>query len=145
MVTSPPRTSGQKEINCMMTLFETMTTPKNVINQNLINSIHWHLLQLFNTRKETLSHLSDYGLPDMNQVYRGMPDSIVYLIREIANTIEKYEPRIHHVVITENKTTQDNHILSLNLSADTDIGKIDFMTVFNSTDPVKIEQLYYND
>jgi type VI secretion system lysozyme-like protein len=67
-------------------------------------SIRDHLLKLFNTRRGSLPHLPDYGLPDISDIYRDFPGSIRALRRSIQETTKKYEPRLSDVrVLVENE------------------------------------------
>jgi type VI secretion system protein len=59
-----------------------------------IKSISDHLYRLLNTRKDTLIHKPDYGMPDMADLYRKLPASAPQIEEELADLIEKYEPRI---------------------------------------------------
>jgi len=59
-----------------------------------LESIRQHLWRLFNTRQGSLSYLSDYGLPDLNQIYQDLPDSVQEFTAQIIKVIQKYEPRL---------------------------------------------------
>lgn len=61
---------------------------------NLYEAIKDHLVVLLNTRRGSIAHLSDFGLPDLSDIYKGYPESLHYLGAEIKRTIEKYETRI---------------------------------------------------
>jgi len=61
---------------------------------NLYEAIKDHLVVLLNTRRGSISHLADFGLPDLADIYKGYPESLHYLGAEIKRTIERYEPRI---------------------------------------------------
>lgn len=60
-------------------------------------SVIANLQRLFNTRKEALAHLPDYGLPDLTTIYRDAPDSFAILKREIRAAVERFEPRVQRV------------------------------------------------
>ena len=51
-------------------------------DQRLLLSVASNLNRLFNTRRGTIGHLPDYGLPDMLTVYRDSPQSAGELPRD---------------------------------------------------------------
>ncbi|KHK66256.1 MULTISPECIES: type VI secretion system baseplate subunit TssE [Pseudomonas] len=66
----------------------------------------WHTLsvldnlqRILNCRAGTLSHLPDYGLPDMGTVLQGLPATAHTLMRTMTNTLLKYEPRLAELSI----------------------------------------------
>ncbi len=67
--------------------------------KRLIKSVMDHLNRMFNARCESIPHLSDYGLPDISEIYRKMPDGIDELKKAIKKTVEKYEPRLKNVKV----------------------------------------------
>jgi type VI secretion system protein len=66
-----------------------------------LKSICDHLIRLLNTRQGTLSHLPDYGMPDIAEVYRGLPASLDELKNTIVHVVEKYEPRLEKIRIAD--------------------------------------------
>lgn len=77
--------------------------------QQRILSIIDNLSRLFNTRRGSLAHLPDYGLPDITQVYRDLPYSIDGLRAAIKEVVEKYEPRLRRVRVEKHEKTTDEH------------------------------------
>jgi type VI secretion system protein len=123
-------------------LFENLTghflngTPvESVPAQNRgIMSIMDHLNRLFNTRKGSLMHLKDYGLPDISEIYRKMPHGIEELQKAIKRTVEKYEPRLRKVKVTERETDPKDFKLVFILSGElAEGGLVRFQTTFTST------------
>lgn len=55
--------------------------------------------RILNCRAGTLSHLPDYGLPDMGLILQGMPAAAQGLMGTLVGTVLKYEPRIAAVSI----------------------------------------------
>lgn len=53
-----------------------------------------NLQRILNSRAGALSHLPDYGLPDMGLVLQGLPATAHGLIGNMAATLLKYEPRL---------------------------------------------------
>lgn len=90
-------------------LFEVFTqewkdkTPLDVLKGDhaAVQSIQDHLSRLLNARQGALSHLPDYGLPDMAQAYGDLPYTITGLQLAIEECITKYEPRIQNVEVVK--------------------------------------------
>lgn len=81
-------------------VFQDGTELKSVsLETRLLKSVGDHLFRLFNTRQGSLSHLPDYGIPDVAQIYRGLPASFNELKKTILILINKYEPRLEKVQI----------------------------------------------
>lgn len=59
-----------------------------------ILSVLDNLQRILNSRAGTLDHLPDYGLPDMGLILQGLPATAQELIRTMAATLLKYEPRL---------------------------------------------------
>lgn len=55
--------------------------------------------RILNCRAGTLSHLPDYGLPDMGLILQGLPAAAQGLMGTLVGTVLKYEPRIAAVSI----------------------------------------------
>lgn len=66
---------------------------------SVYEAIKDHLVVLLNTRRGSIHHLPDFGLPDLADIYKGYPESLHYLGAEIRRTIEKYEPRLIHLKV----------------------------------------------
>jgi type VI secretion system protein len=64
-----------------------------------IKSIQDHMSRLLNARQGVLTHLPDYGLPDITHLYGDLPYSVDILKAAIAQCIEKFEPRLYNVEI----------------------------------------------
>jgi type VI secretion system protein len=58
-----------------------------------------NLQRILNSRAGALSHLPDYGLPDMGLILQGLPASAHGLIGTMTATLLKYEPRLAAVAI----------------------------------------------
>jgi type VI secretion system protein len=69
-------------------------------NERYIFSIRDHLSRLFNTRKGSLSHLPEYGLPDISTIYSKMPQGARILQNSIKAAIQKYEFRLKNITVT---------------------------------------------
>jgi len=55
--------------------------------------------RILNSRAGTLSHLPDYGLPDMGMILQGLPGTAHDLMKTIATTLREFEPRLAAVNI----------------------------------------------
>ena len=104
----------------MQTLFEIMQNSETLsryVNDEkvLAKSIQWHLSELLNTRRGSIVHLPDYGIPDILEVYLTMPESIQKFNEEIIQTIEKYEPRIKKASIQNIEYHQSTSVVSFDL------------------------------
>jgi type VI secretion system protein len=64
-----------------------------------IISVMDNMQRILNSRAGSIKHLPDYGLPDMAQVYQGLPSSAFVLMHAMQKTLLKYEPRLQTVDI----------------------------------------------
>ncbi|QXI55946.1 type VI secretion system baseplate subunit TssE [Pseudomonas alvandae] len=58
-----------------------------------------NLKRILNCRAGALSHLPDYGLPDMGTVLQGLPATAHTLMKTMTDTLLKYEPRLAELAI----------------------------------------------
>ncbi|MFC0224921.1 type VI secretion system baseplate subunit TssE [Serratia aquatilis] len=65
----------------------------------VILSVLDNMQRIFNCRAGTLSHLPDYGLPDMSTILQGMPGTAHALLTTLCETLLKYEPRLKNLNI----------------------------------------------
>lgn len=66
--------------------------------------------RILNSRAGSLSHLPDYGLPDMGTVLQGLPASAHGLMNDIARTLRRYEPRLAEVSIALLPQSRPGHL-----------------------------------
>ena len=86
-------------------LFETLTgtfsdgTPIDAVppGERIIRSIRDNLTRLLTSRAGLLPHLSDYGLPDITEIYHRMPYGIPKLRESMEAAVAEYEPRLKNV------------------------------------------------
>jgi type VI secretion system protein len=69
-----------------------------------------NLQRILNSRAGTLSHLPDYGLPDMGVVLQGLPATAHALMSIMVDTLLKYEPRLAAVNIQLLAQKQPGHL-----------------------------------
>lgn len=63
----------------------------------VILSVLDNMQRILNCRAGTLSHLPDYGLPDMSKILQGMPGSAHQLMTTLSGVLLKYEPRLKRI------------------------------------------------
>jgi type VI secretion system protein len=108
--------------------------------QHLHCSIISHLNRLLNCRQGSLPHLPDYGLPDVAEIYQGLPYSLNRLLQAIKFTIEKYEPRLHQVSVIHSATHDRDYVLRLKIQGKISNGeRIIVDTYFSSVGHAKVE------
>ena len=122
-------------------LFESLTghflddTPIDAVpmkNRRVI-SLMDHLNRMFNTREGSLTHLKDYGLPDISEIYRKMPHGIAELQEAIKRAVEKYEPRMQRVKVLPKDAEGDKFKLMFIISGELKGGgMVRFQTTFTS-------------
>lgn len=53
-----------------------------------------NIQRILNSRAGALTHLPDYGLPDMSKILHGMPGTAHELITTLSEVLLKFEPRL---------------------------------------------------
>ncbi|QLV16345.1 type VI secretion system baseplate subunit TssE [Enterobacter roggenkampii] len=73
-----------------------------VVNEEdqVILSVLDNIQRILNARTGTVSHLPDYGLPDMTKILQGMTGTAHELIDTLAGVLLKYEPRVQSLNVT---------------------------------------------
>lgn len=56
-----------------------------------------HIQHLMETRKGSLAHIPDMGMPDIGDLYRRLPGSTAEIQSELETLIRKFEPRLTSV------------------------------------------------
>ncbi|GAA0820355.1 hypothetical protein GCM10009111_25650 [Colwellia asteriadis] len=80
-----------------------------------VDNVCLHLNSLLNSRRGVLAHMSDYGLPDVENIYEGLPYSQQTLAFEVKKLIEKYEPRVRHVNVLAKDINQNDCVINLDI------------------------------
>jgi len=62
-----------------------------------IDSIKEYLSALLNTRRGSIAHLPDYGLPDSTEISMKDWESVIDFGKKIEETVRKYEPRLTQI------------------------------------------------
>lgn len=109
--------------------------------QQRVLSILDNLNRLFNTRRGSIAHLPDYGLPDITQIYRDLPYTIEGLRQAIKDAVEKYEPRLRRIKVEQQKGDSYAIRIAFLLSAELLKGqKVQFQTTFTSNELAEVRQ-----
>ena len=67
---------------------------------SLAEAVRENLVLLLNTRRGSVPHLPDFGLPDVSEVYKDKPDPRKLLAQALQDTIQRYEPRLKQIDIS---------------------------------------------
>lgn len=69
-----------------------------------------NLQRILNSRAGAISHLPDYGLPDMGRILQGLPATAHELIGTMTATLLKYEPRLAAVAVELRPQSLPGHL-----------------------------------
>ena len=109
-------------------------------------SVVTHLTSLLNARRGVLHHLADYGLPDVEDIYEGLPYSQHELALEVKKLIEKYEPRVSRVNVVPIDIKEDNCVIRFDITAYLSSGKtIRLNTRFASGGKANVSPVHKRD
>ena len=78
--------------------------------EQVILSVLDNIQRILNSRAGAISHLPDYGLPDMTKILQGMPGSAHQLIDTLSNVLLKYEPRLKSLQVLLLPQTDPGHL-----------------------------------
>ncbi|BBP73750.1 hypothetical protein PHLH6_57540 [Pseudomonas sp. Seg1] len=78
-------------------------------------SVAAHLAKMLSTRAGSVQTLSDYGLPDLNDMRLSLHDSLSQARLAIENFIEAYEPRLSNVRVISLPRDHDQLRLSFSI------------------------------
>jgi len=105
-------------------------------------SIMGNLNRLFNCRQGSMSHLPEYGLPDIMTIYRDAPSSIDRLRRALKEAVRTYEPRLNRVHVEQTDVESFDMRLVFIVSAHLPSGRrVRFKTTFESQDAAQVQSL----
>jgi type VI secretion system protein len=108
-------------------------------DEKLRQSIVENLKLVLQTRRGSVKHLPDFGIPDIRQIYfdEGTIESVPEQIRE---TILKYEPRLGEVRVKKKEFDEKNMRMTLEISAQIKQtpGKEVLFTEFSTTGWTKV-------
>ncbi len=64
------------------------------VRRQIADSILRHLQKMLNARQGTTVIAPDYGMPDVTNLVRDLPEAVDAFRAAIKNSIERYEPRL---------------------------------------------------
>jgi len=106
-----------------------------------LRSILGNLGRLFNTRRGTLAHVPEFGLPDLSDVSRAVPAEVESVRRAIRESVERLEPRLRRVRVDRDVSDPSSPYLVFLLSAEIELfGKVQFQTTIRADDLVEVRQ-----
>lgn len=76
----------------------------------VILSVLDNMQRILNARAGTLTHLPDYGLPDMTRILQGLPGSAHQLMGTLSRVLLKYEPRLERIEVVLLVQTQPGEL-----------------------------------
>ncbi|KGT95280.1 type VI secretion system lysozyme-like protein [Erwinia typographi] len=107
----------------------------------VILSVLDNMQRILNTRAGSLSHIADYGLPDMTRILQGMPGSAHQLLYTLSAVLLKYEPRLKRIdviLLEQNMAGELRYAIDAELK---DIGLVRFGTEFMPEGRVMIRHM----
>ena len=108
-------------------------------SQHRLLSVMDNLNRLFNSRRGSIAHLPEYGLPDLTEIYVDAPESFEVLRKAIREAVERYEPRLRRVRVDPPQVDrQAMHVVFLIAGELTGGGPVQFETTFASHDLVHV-------
>ncbi|XKM12785.1 type VI secretion system baseplate subunit TssE [Orbaceae bacterium ac157xtp] len=84
-------------------------------NEQTIISVMKNIERILNSRAGAITHIPDYGLPDMSMIFQALPSSAYVLMRAIQETLLKYEPRLARIEIKLDEKNKDTMVLAYEL------------------------------
>jgi type VI secretion system protein len=106
-----------------------------------LRSILGNLGRLFNTRRGSLPHAPEFGLPDITDVSRAAPAEVESIRRAIRESVERFEPRLRRVRVDQDVSDASSPYLVFLLSAEiAQLGRVQFQTTIRSDDLVEVRQ-----
>lgn len=115
--------------------------PRFPVEEDLLHSIHDHLQRLLNARCGVLQHQPDYGLPELDRIYQGLPHSESTLIHQLQRMIEKYEPRLSHVQVFSEASSTSGSVIRLGIRGEIAGGvRVEFYSHFHGNGMVRLTQ-----
>jgi type VI secretion system protein len=82
---------------------------------SVMASVAAHLAKMLSTRAGSVQTLSDYGLPDLNDMRLSLHDSLGQARLAIQSFIDAYEPRLNNVRVISLPHEHDHLRLSFNI------------------------------
>jgi type VI secretion system protein len=118
------------------------TRPSDVPeSDHRLRSILGNLGRLFNTRRGTLPHVPEFGLPDSSDVSRAAPAEVESIRRAIRESVERFEPRLRRVRVDRDMSDPSSPYLVFLMSAEiAQFGRVQFQTTIRTDDLIDVRQ-----
>lgn len=117
-------------------------TQVRIAGRQGLGSILRHLERLLNSREGSAPAQLDYGIPDPQEVMHNHSDALQVIRKAIKASIEKYEPRLTNVSVTQ-VSSEDVLALRFQITAQLAGGKervpVLFDTVVDATGRIRIK------
>jgi type VI secretion system protein len=105
-------------------------------------SIMDHLFRLLNTRRGSIQHMSDYGIPEFSEIYYLTPEGIRRLQDAIRETVKKYEPRLQNIRVETSESENNSKNVFFVISAEIIEGpEVMFRTTLIPNQPPEISNI----
>lgn len=107
----------------------------------VILSVLDNMQRILNSRAGSLSHIPDYGLPDMTRILQGMPGTAHQLLYTLSEVLLKYEPRLKRIeviLLEQNMPGELRYAIDAELK---EIGLVRFGTEFMPEGRVMIRHM----
>lgn len=105
-------------------------------------SIMDHLFRLLNTRRGSIKHLPDYGIPEFSEIFHSTPEGIKRLQEAIRETVKKYEPRLQKIRVETSEIEGDQSKVYFVISAEIIEGpEVMFRTTLVQNQPPEISNI----
>lgn len=112
---------------------------------NKTQSILKHLGYLFNTRKGTLTHLPEYGLPDVVEIYQNLPHSLHDFVEAVRKLIIQYECRLTDVHVQPIPIHTEDCVIRIQITANLiSGGSLQLESYFMSGGAVSLKEIQEN-
>lgn len=101
-------------------------------DEDLEASIQSHIALLLNTRRGSLPHLPEYGLPDLSEIYTVQKNGLDDFTKIIEKTLSRFEPRLRTIKVkregSEENTTVLRLLISGNIKQGSNVSRLAFRT-----------------
>ena len=110
-------------------------------SEHRLRSVLGNLGRLFNTRRGSLPHIPEFGLPDITDVSRAAPAEVEAIRRAIRESVERFEPRLRRVRVDQDASDSSSPYLVFLLSAEiVPLGRVQFQTTIRADDLIEVRQ-----
>ncbi len=109
-------------------------------DERRLRSVLGNLARLFNTRRGSLAHLPDFGLPDVADVTRGASDRVEALRAAIGEAVRRYEPRLRRVRVEPEQggASSPARLVFLLVADMAPGGRVELQTTIRADDVVEV-------